>query len=639
MAKYAYRALNKEGKEIFGIIQADSQALAINDVRSLGLYPTQVREARKSDERRARKEKKGLSELYFGGVKTKELVIMTRQLSTLIDAGLPLLRSMNVLIAQQKPCKLRDILRELASDIQSGSTFSEGLAKHPKQFDRLFVNMVRAGEVGGMLEVVLQRIATFMERRAALARRVKGAMIYPIAVLLIAAGIVAFLLVKVVPVFAEIFEEFGGDLPAPTKFLMACGDFMVYKWWLLLVVISWTHHHHQVPSSIRGVVRRFNDRVALKMPLIGDLVTKVAVARFARTLGTLITSGVPILQALKITRDHRQQRDHEGRGQGARQHQGRRHHRRAAGRDQGLPAHGGEHDRRRRRDRQPRRDVAQGGRHLRRGSRGGGRGDAAVDGANDHHRPRRHHRLHRHFALPADLHPRRQNQRYLIFSYGIIRKGMKSTARQHKNRAPRRTEMKRSKRGFTLVELLVVMAIISILASIVVPNVINYIRQRPRGARPRRHREPGERAGEDHQRLGPEQFEPVDSTYVPGEKSVPTAIGVLPGVAHDRRVSGRTANLCKHLLRSCATVAVPCTTESPGVADLRRRGRTSRKLSTSYIEIGFDPWGSLFNIYPGPWPANNGPVPFRKYRSESSSNSKGAPCPAAATSEDSPSRV
>lgn len=302
MAKYAYRALNKEGKEIFGVIQADSQALAINDVRSLGLYPTQVREATRRDEARARKDKKGLSELYFGGVKTKEIVIMTRQLSTLIDAGLPLLRSLNILVAQLKPCKLRDILREIASDIQSGSTFSEGLAKHPKQFDRLFVNMVRAGEVGGMLETVLQRIATFMERRAALARRVKGAMIYPIAVLLIAAGIVAFLLVKVVPVFAEIFEEFGSELPAPTKFLVACGDFMVYKWWLLITVIAWIIIGLKVILKFEAV-RRFNDRAALKLPLIGDLVTKVAVARFARTLGTLITSGVPILQALKITRE------------------------------------------------------------------------------------------------------------------------------------------------------------------------------------------------------------------------------------------------------------------------------------------------------------------------------------------------
>jgi type IV pilus assembly protein PilC len=302
MPKYAYRALNREGKEVFGIITAESQALAINDVRSLGLFPTHVREARKSDERRARKEKRGLNELYFGGVKTKQLVVMTRQLSTLIDAGLPLLRSLNVLIAQLKPCKLRDILREISSDIQQGATFAEALAKHPKQFDRLYVNMVRAGEVGGMLEVVLQRIATFMERRQALKRRVMTALIYPIAVIIIATGIVSFLLVKVVPVFADIFKDFGGELPAPTQFLIAAGDFMVYKWWLLLTIVSWTIITFKVLLKIHAV-KRLWDRAVLKIPLVGDLVTKVAVARFARTLGTLITSGVPILQALKITRD------------------------------------------------------------------------------------------------------------------------------------------------------------------------------------------------------------------------------------------------------------------------------------------------------------------------------------------------
>ena len=302
MAKYAYYALNREGKQVFGVIAADNQALAINDIRSLGLFPTNVREATKGDERRAARKKKGLDELYFGGVKTKELVVMTRQLSTLIDAGLPLLRSINVLVAQLKPCKLRDILREIASDIQSGSTFAESLAKHPKQFDRLYVNMVRAGEVGGLLETVLQRLAIFMERREALKRRVKGALIYPIAVILIAGGIVSFLLLKVVPVFADIFTEFGGDLPAPTKVLIAAGDFMIYKWWILLTSICWFIIGVKVAMKSKQIKRVF-DRVILKVPLIGDLVTKVAVARFARTLGTLITSGVPILQALKITRE------------------------------------------------------------------------------------------------------------------------------------------------------------------------------------------------------------------------------------------------------------------------------------------------------------------------------------------------
>ncbi len=302
MPKYAYRAMNKEGKESFGIVEAENQALAINDIRQMGLYPTKVYEARKSDERRARKEKGGLSELYFGGTSTKELVIMTRQLSTLIDAGLPLLRSINVLIAQLKPSKLRDILREIRDDIQSGSTFSEGLAKHPREFDRLYVNMVRAGEVGGMLEVVLQRLATFMERRQALKRRVKSAMVYPVAVLVVAVGIVWFLLSYVVPEFAVIFEDFGASLPWMTQFLIKCGDFARFDWWKVALYLNGTIITIKVLSKFH-TVKRISDRVVLRIPLVGDLITKVAVARFSRTLGTLITSGVPILQSLRITRE------------------------------------------------------------------------------------------------------------------------------------------------------------------------------------------------------------------------------------------------------------------------------------------------------------------------------------------------
>lgn len=302
MAKYFYKAINKEGRESVGIIEADTQALAINDVRSLGLYPSLIREASRADERRARKKEFKLSEFYIGGLKHKQIVIMTRQLATLLAAGLPLLRSLNVLIAQQKPSKLRDILREISTDIQTGATLSEALAKHPKGFDRLYVNMVRAGEVGGMLEVVLDRLAIFMERRQALKRRVRGAMIYPIAVLVVATGIVMFLLTYVVPTFAEIFSDFGADLPAPTKFLIACGEFVQYEWWKMLLYVNGTIIGIKLLSKIR-LVKRIMDRVVLKVWLVGDLVTKVAVARFARTLGTLITSGVPILQALRITKD------------------------------------------------------------------------------------------------------------------------------------------------------------------------------------------------------------------------------------------------------------------------------------------------------------------------------------------------
>ncbi len=302
MAKFAYKATNKDGKDQFGVIESESQALAVQDIRNMGLFPTHIREARKSDEKRARKKKGGLDEIYFGGLKWKEVVIMTRQLSTLIDAGLPLLRSLNILVAQLKASKLRDILRDCTADVQSGTTFSEALAKHPKAFDRLYVNMVKAGEVGGMLETVLARLALFMEKRMALIRKVRGAMIYPIFVITAAICIVTFLLIKVVPVFAEIFEEFGSTLPAPTQFLVDASAFIQYEWWKILLYVNSTFIFIKLIRKI-PIVQRGIDRVSLKIPKIGDLVTKVSVARFARTFGTLLTSGVPVLQALKITKD------------------------------------------------------------------------------------------------------------------------------------------------------------------------------------------------------------------------------------------------------------------------------------------------------------------------------------------------
>jgi type IV pilus assembly protein PilC len=156
--------------------------------------------------------------------------------------------------------------------------------------------------VGGMLEIVLNRLAVFMERRQALKRKVRGALIYPTAVIVIATGIVSFLLVYVVPVFADVFKDFGGELPAPTQFLMAAGDFMQLRWWLLLLMITTAIDVVKI-SSKSATISSIRDRVVLKLPLIGDLITKVSVARFARTLGTLITSGVPILQAMKITKE------------------------------------------------------------------------------------------------------------------------------------------------------------------------------------------------------------------------------------------------------------------------------------------------------------------------------------------------
>jgi len=302
MPAFAYKAIDKKGNEMSGIVDAENETLAIAEVKNLGYFPLKIYESTKRAERRAKKKKRGISEFYIGGVKNKELVIFTRQLSTLIDAGLPLLRGLNILHAQLKPSKLRDTIEEMIEDIQAGTTFSEALAKHPKIFDRLYVNMVRAGEIGGMLEVVLNRLADYAEKRQALKRRVRGAMIYPIAVMLIASGVVGFLMVKVVPVFAAIYEDFESALPGPTQLLVDVSNFMVTSWWLFLVYISGTLIFFKIIFKI-PIVQRLRDRIVLKVPLIKGLVVKIAVARFSRTLGTLIASGVPILQALKIVKE------------------------------------------------------------------------------------------------------------------------------------------------------------------------------------------------------------------------------------------------------------------------------------------------------------------------------------------------
>ena len=302
MPIFSYQATDKKGQEVTGMVEADSLALAINQVRSLGYFPTKVKEDAGKLARRQRGKGKGMSFTIGGFVKQKEITLITRQLATLIDAGLPLLRSLSILFDQQKPGKLKNILDELVNDVQSGTTFSEALAKHPKAFDKLYVNMVRAGEVGGMLEVVLNRLADFAERREALARKVKSAMVYPVMVILVATGIVTFLLIKVVPTFAEIFSDLGGALPAPTQILVNASDALKESYLKILGYIIGTIIGIKLIFKIE-LVSAVKDRVVLKLPLFGSLTRKVGVARFARTLGTLITSGVPILQSLSIVRE------------------------------------------------------------------------------------------------------------------------------------------------------------------------------------------------------------------------------------------------------------------------------------------------------------------------------------------------
>ncbi len=302
MAIFSYQATDKKGQEVTGMVEADSLALAINQVRSLGYFPTKVKEDAGKLARRKRGKAKGINLAIGGTVKRKQITLLTRQLATLIDAGLPLLRSLSILYDQQKPGKLKNILDELVNDVQSGTTFSEGLAKHPKAFDKLYVNMVRAGEVGGMLEVVLNRLAEFAERREALARKVKGAMIYPIMVLLVASGVVTFLLMKVVPTFAEIFSDLGGALPAPTQFLVNVSEALKNSALKIILYGAGIFIGIKLIFKVE-LIRSIRDRIVLRLPLFGQLTRKIGVARFSRTLGTLITSGVPILQSLSIVKE------------------------------------------------------------------------------------------------------------------------------------------------------------------------------------------------------------------------------------------------------------------------------------------------------------------------------------------------
>jgi type IV pilus assembly protein PilC len=239
-----------------------------------------------------------------GRVKSKVLTTFTRQLATLVDAGLPLLRGLRVLEKQEKNPTLKNIIGELALSIEGGSTFSEGLAQHPKVFNRLFVNMVKAGELGGVLEVVLARLSEFMEKAQKIKGKVIAAMFYPCAVLVVATVILGILMVMVVPKFKEVFQGMleGAQLPAFTRLVLGISEIIKDHifWALGVAAVVWIIFMLIIRTKVG---RRIFDKVKLKMPIIGPVVTKVAISRFTRTLGTLVSSGVPILQALTIVKE------------------------------------------------------------------------------------------------------------------------------------------------------------------------------------------------------------------------------------------------------------------------------------------------------------------------------------------------
>lgn len=324
MPTFNYVAMDSRGKETKGTLDVASQNEAISRLKEMGYFPTKVVEAEKP---KAKGDKKGKAKSGGGGgggggkkrkslnlnikipglgarVKPKILTTFTRQLATLVDAGLPLLRGLRVLERQEKNATLRNIIGDLATAIEGGSTFSEGLAQHPKVFNRLYVNMVKAGELGGVLEVVLNRLSEFMEKAEKIKGKVKAAMFYPSAVIIVAVAILTILMVFVIPKFEQIFTDMldGRGLPAFTEFVLS---------------ISRTISNHFVLTSISVVAffilfrlfiklkfgRRLFDNFKLHFPVLGPVVSKVAISRFARTLGTLVSSGVPILQALTIVRE------------------------------------------------------------------------------------------------------------------------------------------------------------------------------------------------------------------------------------------------------------------------------------------------------------------------------------------------
>ena len=322
MPTFVYEAMNASGKPQKGTLDAPSSEEVIKKLRGDGLFPTSVKEQKapaKADKAKAdagadgksKKKKKGLGFSMPGGVGAKTITLFTRQMSTLQDAGLPLLRSLQILEQQQKPGKMKTILGVVCEDVEGGNTLSESFAKHPKAFDRLYCKMVAAGEVGGVLDVILQRLADFMEKGERLKRRIKGALIYPACVISIAIAIVTGIMYFVIPKFQEIFKDFGVKLPAPTVFLIDSSKWIAGSSskdqavpgviWVMIAPFAIFFTFKLIRKTPIG--RAAFDIVILKLPGIGNLTRKTVVARFTRTLGTLVSAGVPILEAVLITRD------------------------------------------------------------------------------------------------------------------------------------------------------------------------------------------------------------------------------------------------------------------------------------------------------------------------------------------------
>jgi type IV pilus assembly protein PilC len=290
MPNYAWKGRTRAGKTQEGVLVAENKDAAIAMLRKQQLTVTAVTE----------KGKEFALPKMGGGISQKEIAVFTRQFSVMIDAGLPLVQCLEILGGQQENRVFQKILFEVRQDIESGATLADSLRKHPKAFDELYCNMVAAGETGGILDTILQRLSQYIEKIVKLRSAVRSAMVYPVAVIVIAIGVVWIILWKVIPTFATLFAGLGAQLPLPTRITIALSKFIGAWWWAIFAILGMSifaiYRYHK---TYKG--RRVIDGLLLKMPVLGDVLKKIAVARFCRTLGTLVSSGVPILEALEIT--------------------------------------------------------------------------------------------------------------------------------------------------------------------------------------------------------------------------------------------------------------------------------------------------------------------------------------------------
>jgi type IV pilus assembly protein PilC len=290
MPTFEWKGTARNGQTQTGVLVADSKDAVINVMRRQQIVVTAVKE----------KGKEIALPKFGGGVPSQSIAIFTRQFSVMIDAGLPLVQCLEILGSQQDHKVFKRTLIQIRQDVESGSNLADAMRKHPKVFNDLYTNMVAAGEAGGILDTILQRLATYIEKSVKLNGQVKSAMIYPVAVISIAAIVVAVILWKVIPVFAALFESLGAELPLPTRVVIALSNFIADYWWLIIMSITaFIYSIKKYHATYKG--KRVLDGILLRVPVLGMLLRKIAVARFCRTLATLTSSGVPILDGLSIT--------------------------------------------------------------------------------------------------------------------------------------------------------------------------------------------------------------------------------------------------------------------------------------------------------------------------------------------------